>query len=105
MSMTLRRYYSYGERCAYQEVSHGLIQVTHDDGRAGLFRADGRWVEGPLRDANLHMLIYTGGPNTPREFNYHANPIVPADIDRPSGWPEQLERMLGLERRKVRLGN
>ncbi len=94
-----RKYHHHGDKCAYEEIGDGLVRVTTEDGVTGTFRADGRWVEGKLRDANLHMLIYTGGPNCPREFNYHSNPIVPADIDRPSGWPEHLERMLGLDKK------
>ncbi|MDB5714836.1 MAG: hypothetical protein JWO15_2233 [Sphingomonadales bacterium] len=77
----------------YEELDGGLVRVTARDGRTGTFRCDGRWLEGDLREANLNMLIFCGGPNVPTIFNYRW-PEVPAAIDRPSGWPEAHERHL-----------
>lgn len=96
--MTLRSYHHHEADATFDELGDGLVRVTDARGVSGVFRWNGPWVEGPLRDANLHMLIYTGGPNIPAEFNYRSNPIVFADINRPSGWPEKLERVLARNR-------
>lgn len=39
------------------------------------------------------MLVYTGGPNMPSDFQYRWL-SVPADTERASGWPERLEKQL-----------
>lgn len=91
--MTLRKYFMRVNGQTYEELGEGLVRVSDPDGRSGLFRSDGRWVEGDLRQANIHMLIYTGGPVIPQEFNYRW-PEVPVDTARPSGWPEVHERHL-----------
>lgn len=92
--MAMRKYYYTLGRQMYEELGAGLVRVTNRDGKIGIFRCDGSWVEGDVRDANLHMLIFCGGPTIPPEFNYRW-PEVPADPERSSGWTETLER--GLE--------
>jgi hypothetical protein len=74
-----------------EEVGDGLVKVTDESGRWGIFRWDGPWVEGEVTQCNLHMLIWCGGPRLPKEMNYRW-PEVPADTTRPSGWPENIEK-------------
>lgn len=78
----------------FEELPGGRVKVTTDDGRTGIFDWQGPWIEGELTQANTHMLCWTGGPILPDEmrFRYH---LLPIDIDRPSGWPEYLEKALG----------
>jgi hypothetical protein len=45
----------------YEVVEGGLVRVEHD-GREGLFRPDGTWHSGELRDADPHMIGWVGGP-------------------------------------------
>jgi NAD(P)-dependent dehydrogenase (short-subunit alcohol dehydrogenase family) len=45
----------------YSRRDDGLVQVEKD-GRTGVFHADGRWHSGELRQADLHMLGWVGGP-------------------------------------------
>ncbi|MGK2910590.1 MAG: hypothetical protein ACSLE1_12435 [Sphingobium sp.] len=91
--MALRKYHMHlnGER--YEEVGEGRVRVTAADGRAGVFRCDGHWIEGDLREANLNMLVFCGGPTVPAIFNYRW-PEVPADVNRSSGWPAAHEEYL-----------
>ena len=91
--MSLRKYFMRVNGQTYEELGAGLVRVTEASGTSGVFRVNGEWVEGDLRQANIHMLIYTGGPTIPEEFNYRW-PEVPVDTVRPSGWPEVHERYL-----------
>lgn len=91
--MTLRKYAMRVNGQMYEELGEGLVRVSDPSGKSGVFRVDGRWVEGDLRQANIHMLIFTGGPEIPQAFNYRW-PEVPVDLARPSGWPEEHERYL-----------
>jgi NAD(P)-dependent dehydrogenase (short-subunit alcohol dehydrogenase family) len=45
----------------YSLQDDGLVKVELD-GVAGLFRADGRWQSGALREADFHFLGWVGGP-------------------------------------------
>jgi nitrite reductase/ring-hydroxylating ferredoxin subunit len=45
----------------YRSQEDGLVRVE-EDGRVGLFHPDGRWHSGELRDADLHLLLWVGGP-------------------------------------------
>jgi NAD(P)-dependent dehydrogenase (short-subunit alcohol dehydrogenase family) len=46
----------------YETVEDGLVRVTDDGGRSGLFHPDGRWRSGELRSADPHFLGWVGGP-------------------------------------------
>jgi hypothetical protein len=81
------------EKQEYEEVGDGTVRVTCDDGRSGLFTVNGRYLEGDLTQASLHMLVWTGGPRLPDECTFRWTE-VPIDINRPSGWPEHLEKVL-----------
>ncbi|MDB5159704.1 MAG: hypothetical protein JWR50_4411 [Mucilaginibacter sp.] len=88
-----RKYYHVACKQTFEEIGDGLVRVTTADGREGIFKSTGQWVEGELTEANLHMLVWTGGPRLPQDFRYRWTEI-PIDISRPSGWPEHLERAL-----------
>ena len=45
----------------YTDAS-GNVRVEHE-GRVGLFRKDGAWIEGELRDADPMMCIWIAGHN------------------------------------------
>jgi len=86
-----RKYYHVLGKKMFEEIGDGLVKVTDEAGRSGVFRWDGPYVEGELTEASLHMLIWCGGPRIPKVMNYRW-PEVPADINRPSGWPEEIEK-------------
>jgi hypothetical protein len=88
-----RKYYHVLGKKTFEELGDGLVRVTDDDGVSGVFRWTGEFVDGDLTECNLHMLIWTGGANLPKVMNYRW-PEVPADINRPSGWPEELEELV-----------
>jgi phenylpropionate dioxygenase-like ring-hydroxylating dioxygenase large terminal subunit len=46
----------------YQLEPDGRVRVSGEDGRSGLFDADGRWLSGELRQADPHLLLWVGGP-------------------------------------------
>jgi NAD(P)-dependent dehydrogenase (short-subunit alcohol dehydrogenase family) len=46
----------------YETVADGLVRVTDEAGRSGLFHSDGRWNAGELRQADPHFLGWVGGP-------------------------------------------
>jgi len=91
--MSLRKYVATASGETFEEQADGLVRATTVDGVSGLFHPDGRWVSGELRQTNIHMLMFTGGPRIPPQFNYRWFE-VPVDTTRPSGWPEPLERGL-----------
>ncbi|OAI40433.1 hypothetical protein AYO38_01040 [bacterium SCGC AG-212-C10] len=45
----------------YSELGDGLVRVDKN-GQFGIFRGDGRYVEGELTFADQHMLNWVGGP-------------------------------------------
>lgn len=52
----------------YEDLGNGLVRVTKN-GQTGTFHADGRWVEGELTFADLHMLVWVGGRELPPGAN------------------------------------
>ena len=86
-----RKYRYIPAKQTFEELPDGRVRVTADDGRWGIFRWNGPWIEGELTQANVHMLVWCGGPDTPAEFHYRWTD-VPIDINRPSGWPEEYEK-------------
>ena len=91
--MTLRRYYMHVSHQTFEEIGDGLVRVTNRDGKTGVFKFTGEWVEGELHDASANMLMYTGGPDVHPAFSFRWTKL-PTDPDRPSGWPEAQERIL-----------
>jgi hypothetical protein len=89
----MRKYFHVIAKHTFEELDDGLVRVTDQSGKTGVFRWDGRYIEGELTQCNRHMLMWTGGPYLPRELNYRWTE-VPVDIARPSGWPEELETLL-----------
>jgi hypothetical protein len=45
----------------YEQDGEGNILVTHK-GRSGLFRRDGSWISGELREADPQLCNWVGGP-------------------------------------------
>ena len=48
-------------RALYEQDGNGNIRVTHK-GREGIFRVDGRWVSGELRECDPQLAGWVGGP-------------------------------------------
>lgn len=88
-----RKYYHTAMKHYYEEVGENRVQVTAEDGRTGVFTSNGRWLEGEVTQANLHMLVWCGGPRLPEPCRYHWME-TPVDLTRPSGWPEPYETFL-----------
>jgi hypothetical protein len=91
--MALRKFILHLTRQTYEELGDGLVRITNPDGKTGVFKYTGEWVEGDVRDASLNMLVYTGGPDCHPDFTFRWT-MLPADTSRPSGWPEKYERHL-----------
>jgi NAD(P)-dependent dehydrogenase (short-subunit alcohol dehydrogenase family) len=49
-------------RAIYETVADGLVRVTEEGGRTGVFHPDGRWHSGELRDCDPQFLGWVGGP-------------------------------------------
>jgi len=50
----------------YEEQGDGIVKVENpENGKHGLFKWDGTWLEGDITYADPHLLIYVGGPNLP----------------------------------------
>jgi len=67
----------------YSEVGEGLGLVRVEDrenGREGLFKWDGTYIEGDLTYADPHLLTYIGGPTVPPEHDVYW-PMLPLDHD------------------------
>ena len=89
----LRKYYYVLRKQTFEELPDGNVKVTDKDGRSGIFTWEGKLLEGDLTTVNRHMLAWAGGPTVPKICNYRWNELR-IDADRPSGWPEDLEKML-----------
>ena len=48
-------------RALYEPLDDGRVRVSLDD-TSGVFAADGRWLEGDLREADAHLCGWVGGP-------------------------------------------
>jgi hypothetical protein len=90
-----RKYVHQATGLEYEEIPDGRVRVVDRDGRSGIFRSDGRYIEGEITQANQHMLVWCGGQDIPSEFRYQWVE-VPIDPERPSGWPESIEKSLNL---------
>ncbi|MFT5209089.1 MAG: hypothetical protein ACI9CE_000807 [Flavobacterium sp.] len=62
----------------YSLQDNGLIEVNDTD-KCGLFHNDGRYVSGELKHADLHLLGWLGGKQTPPAGNRHAAAHVDKD--------------------------
>ena len=91
--MGLRRYHMRMTHQDFEELGEGLVPVTNPDGETGIFTWECKWLEGDVREVNVNMLVYTGGPDVDRGFEFRWT-RMPKALDRPSGWPESLERRL-----------
>ncbi|MBV9995366.1 MAG: hypothetical protein JO127_09140 [Caulobacteraceae bacterium] len=89
----LRKYYYVAFKQMYEEIAEGIVKVTNPDGRTGVFQWNGKYLEGDLTQANLHMLVWTGGPPLPEAFSYHWIE-TPIDVNRKSGWPAPYETIV-----------
>jgi phenylpropionate dioxygenase-like ring-hydroxylating dioxygenase large terminal subunit len=66
----------------YERVETGKVKVIDLDGHESHFDADGRWIDGPLRQADPHLCLWIGGP-TPEYLldTPLALPTPPDDVD------------------------
>ena len=48
-------------RALYEQDGEGNVRVTHN-GRVGVFRVDGTWIEGDIFEADPQMCGWIGGP-------------------------------------------
>ena len=48
-------------RALYERIDAQRVRVTLDE-RSGVFRADGSWIEGALREADPQLCGWLGGP-------------------------------------------
>ncbi|MBV9994485.1 MAG: hypothetical protein JO127_04660 [Caulobacteraceae bacterium] len=86
----LRKYYHVSARQTFEEVGDGVVRVTADDGRTGLFRWSGEWIEGELTQCSAQMLLWCGGPNLPPDMNFRwvEAPRHMGTSEHPWPWPD-----------------
>ena len=48
----------------YRVCGDGMVEVDNN-GVKGIFRHDGRWLSGDLRQADPHMVLWLAGPQLP----------------------------------------
>ena len=81
-------------RALYEQDGHGNIRVTID-GRSGLFRPDGTWIEGDIFEADPQLLLL-------RSLGDLTVEQVAATIGRSVGATKALQRR-GLRTLRTRL--
>jgi hypothetical protein len=68
-------------RSLYEDAGGGRVRVTTTDGRTGLFRRDGCWIEGDLREADPQLCCWLADPRTGHHrlegAQPHAAPLEP----------------------------
>lgn len=89
----LRRWRLPPKKQTFEQQADGTVKVTADDGRVGHFNPDGSYISGDLTQASMQMIVWVSDPWLPEECDYRWTQ-VPMDIDRPSGWPAELENTL-----------
>lgn len=89
----LRRWRYVLKKQVFEELGDGTVRVTCDDGRVGLFKTDGSYISGDLTQASMQMIVWVSDPKLPLEVDLRW-PMFPVDIDRPSGFPEAVEKVL-----------
>ena len=92
-SRGLRRWRHPHKKQTYEEMGDGTVRVTDDDGKVGLFEADGAYISGELTQASMQMCLWVTAAWIPDECDYRWNQ-VPVDMSRSSGWPAHLEKLL-----------
>jgi NAD(P)-dependent dehydrogenase (short-subunit alcohol dehydrogenase family) len=66
----------------YTSQPDGSVQVEHE-GRTGIFTARGEWCSGEIRDADLHLLGWVGGPQIAARGGTFGSAGEPAAGPRP----------------------
>lgn len=91
----------------YTGQEDGLVRVE-EGGKSGLFHPDGRWHSGELRDADLHLLSWVGGPapgpRSPLSAPRRRGPADPPKLRRRSDVASSRRSIgmdLGLDGRKA----
>lgn len=69
----------------YENVGEGLVRVTKKDGRSGLFRTDGSWIEGEVTQAEPSMCLFIGVKDVApgHDVSYQRTPSVVLDGKTP----------------------
>ena len=65
----------------YERDGEGNILVTDTDDRWGLFRADGSWIEGELRECDPQLCGWIAGPQVANHRMAEAVPGTSAVAD------------------------
>jgi phenylpropionate dioxygenase-like ring-hydroxylating dioxygenase large terminal subunit len=67
----------------YERADEGRVRVIDHDGTVSLFDEGGRWLDGPLREADPHLCRWVGGPLLPGS---EASPVPPTEGSDTDGW-------------------
>ena len=59
--MPLRKYYMHMTQQTYEEVAEGIVRVTNRDGKTGVFRWSGEWIEGAERGLTAVGILCANG--------------------------------------------
>ena len=59
----------------YDLTDDGTIHVVTEDGRSGLFDANGRWLSGAARHADPHLCLWIGGEALPSRLRQAADAV------------------------------
>ena len=57
----------------YDLTEDGTIRVVTEDGRTGVFDANGRWLSGDTRHADPHLCLWIGGKELPNRVRQAAD--------------------------------
>lgn len=58
----------------YEDLGEGRVRVDKG-GKVGIFRADGRWLDGELTYADPHLILWVGGKDLPRPAGRRGQPL------------------------------
>ncbi len=68
----------------YERAELNRVRVTNLDGAESFFDADGNHLEGPQTQADPHLCMWVGGPNTAAMENVPT--MLPPEVDTPEGF-------------------
>lgn len=74
----MRREYHPISGMLYEEVDGGRVRVSKGS-KFGLFEWTGRYLEGEITQADIHLLSFVGGPDVPPQFNFSHRELPEAD--------------------------
>ncbi|MEM7218583.1 MAG: aromatic ring-hydroxylating dioxygenase subunit alpha [Pseudomonadota bacterium] len=89
----------------YECIEPGRVRVTTTKGVTGLFDADGTWLEGELKECNVHLCLWAGGEQVQQQPTARIRENAIPDAVREKLGPEASANALNAEMQRQMLAS